>query len=361
MVETLYGVCHGKDITTNGRQIAGFELTPGKELISELLALPQNTSVGIEHTPELGKKFEVDGALLNTYGSLYWEEIRKICEQKNLNVVYLEDFATYKKYTRELMKQNKLERNLRDYMESSNQNPTDIDEDARKLIREAYGASVQAEYVYVVEREQKMLDKIAEQKPQVVILGKGHTDYLMLSPKEFISRKIPLGKYTIEEGDFAPLQWTQEQPHLIRNPLPDKRELLDRELLIRRYRAVTEGRIMPKGTPSYIRTWDVVIPARGLFEVYLDKKYAIHGRIEDALGTADFGGQITKNNATFFKRYNRSKSSNEAAEGYVTYNADGANGLLYMGEFEVPSTYADDKKMPFVMRKYSETVKLNLV
>ena len=67
---------------------------------------------------------------------------------------------------------------------------------------------------------------------------------------------------------------------------------------------------MSERTPDYIGTWNLVIPAQGLFEVYLDKKNGgMTGRIEDTLGTAIFTGVISKKTATFMKKYKPGESS----------------------------------------------------
>jgi len=371
MVETLYGVMHGKSITVCEVPVIGFETTPGKELINELLSLPPNTSVGIEHAPELEKTFEVDGVPKKTIGNLYWMEIKKICEQQHLNIVYLEDFPTFKKYVSKQMEKERLdEENLEKNAKFRKENPGktteeyEEDKEVRKISRKAYKAEVEAEYIFTIEREQKILDKIAEYQPQVVILGGKHSGYIALRPKELTSRKISLGRYKTEERPSVPWHEQSEEcpsdiSRLLQNPLLDKSELLYRELLKRRHRAVTRGRILSRGMPDYIGTWDLVIPSRGLFEIYVDKKDEIHGRIEDILGTAEFVGRIAENNAIFSKKYIPAKSSDEAAKDFMAYTADGTNGF-YLGTFRVASGYANNKERPFGMRKFSESAKLNL-
>lgn len=370
MVETLYGVMHGKSLNVAGVRVADYDAKPGNELIKELFLLPSNTSVGIEHTPELEKTFEVDGIPNITSGSLYWTEIRKVCEQQHLNIVYLEDFLTYKRFTQKIIEaraldEDLLKRNVKFRNSHPNEGTDKFEEDEaiKKLLRKIYKTQIEGEYIFAIEREQKMLDKIAEYQPQVVILGKGHTDYLALKPEKLTSKGVSLGKYKTEERKFIP--WHEESDEspsdnsrLIQNPLPDKSYLVYRELLERRYRAITEGRIMSKGIPEYIGTWDLVIPARGLFEIYVDKRDDVHGRIEDTLGTADFVGRITENNAVFSKKYNPSKSSSEAAEDSMMHTADGGNGY-YLGTFKIASGYKNDRERPFGMRKFS-LGKLNL-
>lgn len=371
MVERLYGVMHGRSLNVAGMRVADFEAKPGSELTKELLTLPPNTSVGIEHTPELETTFEIDGVSLATgVNSNYWREIERICKSRRLNVIHLEDFETYKKYCQKLLEKKMLdEENLEKFIRFRKDNPDATTaeyketKEAKTIIRKAYRTSIEAEYIFTIEREQKMLDKIVEFQPQVAILGKGHADLLML--KKMTSKKIPLGEYKTEEIIFVP--WHEESDgspsglsRLNTNPLPDKSELLERELLRRRYRAVTKGRVMAKGNPDYIGTWDLTIPARGLFEIYLDKKNnGMTGQIEDALGTATLVGVITEKKVIFAKNYKMNKSSSDAERETIAYQGDGSNGL-YIGQFKVASGFRSDREMPFCMRKFSPSTTLNL-
>ena len=373
MVERLYGIEHGKNITAGEIPAIDSETMPGEKLVNELLSLPPDTSVGIEHALELEEVFIVDGLRKITHGSQYWIEIKRICNQQNLEVIYLEDFPTLKEYVRKCNLKEKLDREiLEDNTKFRKQNPTKTTEEyeespeVRRKIREAYKAGVEADYIFIIGREQKILEKIAERQPQVVLLGKGHSDYIMLRPVEFTSRKIPLGQYKVEERKSMPwLLESEEFPdkesvYLLQNPSPDRSELLHRELLQRRYDAVTQGRILPNRIPDYIGTWDLVIPARGLFEIYLNPKTGKNtGRIEDSLGSATFTGVVSENNVIFAKKYEESKSSSEAVKATLSYEADGANEF-YVGHFKAVSAYANNKEYPFVMRKFSPTDTLNL-
>jgi hypothetical protein len=373
MVEKLYGVEHGKSLELAGIRVADFDAKPGIELTKELISLPANTSVGIEHAPELEMTFKMDNSSITTgVNSNYWIKIKNICESKNLNIVYLEDFPTYKKFAGKLMEKNNAdEENLKNYADFHIKNPFkttkeyEEDPEVRKIIRKSYKASVEAEYIFAIEREQKIFDKIAKYQPQIVILGKAHSDYAMLKPRELSSRKIPLGKYFIEERYTTPWfedskEFSDETTYLIENPSPNKNELLDRELIKRRYRAATEGRIMTGKIPDFVGTWDITIPARGLFEIYLNKKDNLVGLIEDTLGTATFNGSITDKKAIFAKNYNQKKSSSDAIRDTIMYAGNGSNDL-YIGDFKVASGYAADRQMPFVMKKYSKSSGLNLV
>jgi hypothetical protein len=301
----------------------------------------------------------------------YWINIEEICKQRDLKVVHLEDFPTYMKYAQKLGEKYNLDNELlKRNIEFRKHNPysgTKIFEEIPeiiKLLRNIYQKQTEADYIFTIEREQKIFDKIAEAQPQVVILGKGHADYVMLKPKEFSSRKIPMGEYRTEER-HAPRRFgeeignSDEAIYMLRNPNPDKKELLDRELLKRRYSAITESRILPDKIPDYIGTWDLNIPARGLFEIYLNPKNKFVGKIEDALGTASFMGEIKEEGLFFTKNYDMGKSSSSAMRDTIAYNANCIN-RVYIGTFNSPSAFSNDKEYPFAIRKFSKTEKLKL-
>ncbi len=86
-------------------------------------------------------------------------------------------------------------------------------------------------------------------------------------------------------------------------------------------------------TPDYIGTWDMQVPARGLFEVYLGDD-GINGTIEDCLGTARFSGKISSDVAVFVKEYGDDKSSADAARDGVMY-AGVSKGEIIAGEFRI--------------------------
>src|SRR3989344_26895 len=113
MVEHLYGIEHGVSLTIGGILIPGSEtpVAPSRELMRDLLALPEGNSVGIEFTPEFQSPFNVDGIEINAgyESNFYWRRVMRTCDMRKLNVIYLEDFDTYKKYVRKLMEAKAVE------------------------------------------------------------------------------------------------------------------------------------------------------------------------------------------------------------------------------------------------------------
>jgi len=342
MVDRLYGIEHGRSLTVGDIVIPGSDtpVAPSRELMRDLLDLPKGSSVGIEFAPQFQEPFDVDGLEVNAgfESNFYWRRVMRVCGMKKLDLVYLEDFDTYKKYVRKLLEAKAFEqRAWKLYEENPDFFETD---DAKQLEAKHYVAEVEAQYIFVVEREAKIIDRIRETNPTVVILGKGHTDYLMQNPSN--STPLSTTKYLRELVFPTPWHWSEElQPSYERACIDYKGEidaaiLLERELLARKYRALKENRITEEAKPDFVGTWDTGLAARGLFEVFVEES-RFAGTIEDALGTALFEGRITDTEIDFVKAYDPKKSSQEATADPIRYTGNLINGQ-YEGQYEVTHT-----------------------
>lgn len=325
MVERLYGVIHGSIVELGGVRVLDNLVAPSRELMEDLLTLPPGTKVGLETCPELGQPLEIQGERFDVIESnkFYWDRIQRLCKRRGLRIVYLEDFGIFKKYLEKFLALKSLHVALKHEIEG--------DGVPERVMQQMHKVRVEAEYMFNFGREEKLWDRIQETQPTVAILGRGHTDPLLLDPAPLNERGISVGEYRLEEV-FMPAWWyldfsgrKHDRANITDRLEPDEKILLERELLKRRYRAVMEGRVMAEKTPDYIGTWDTQVPARGLFEVYLDDEGA-RGTIEDCLGTASFLGMITADVAIFGKKYYRDKSSDKVVQGKVYYNG-GASGL----------------------------------
>jgi hypothetical protein len=333
MIEQLYGIVHSGEHWLMSEDL---KFSPSSRLISELLKLPPGTKVGIEYTPKFDRHFilnnEVKG-FVPPAQRYYWQRIREICKEAGHKIIYLEDFPTYQEYAFKNLE-------LINLMARFEQETSE--EEKQKLSNSIYKLQVEKEYIHQVKRENAILALIQKHQPTVVILGRGHTDYLMFDQFNRLNSKgIKVDNYKIEDTngleyyEFEHLKWPiltklNENP-----PLETRRDFdLKRTLLERRLKAVTEGRITC-GTPNFIGTWDNYIPARGLFELYIEKELPdrITGKIEDCLGTALFNGQINENQISFSKVYLPSDSSEEAYEGIIFYSGS-LSGNSYKGDFE---------------------------
>lgn len=342
MVDRLYGIEHGRSLTVGGVVIPDSDtpVAPSKELMRDLLNLPEGSSVGIELCSQFQAPFDVDGIEINVgfESNFYWRRVKRVCDMRKLNVVYLEDFDTYKKYVRKLLEARAFEQQAWGHYE---ENPDFFETDeAKQLAAKHYVAEVEAQYIFIVEREGKIIDKIRETNPTIVILGKGHTDYLTQIQDD--SYPMPNAKYIREVVRPTPWHWPEElQLPYSRARADYKGEvdlavLLERELLIRKYRALKEKRITDGTKPDFIGTWDLDLEARGLFEVFVEGS-RFGGRIEDTLGTAVFEGTVTDSEVAFVKVYDPEKSSQEVTTDPIRYVGNLVHGK-YEGHYEVANT-----------------------
>jgi len=350
MVERLYGVEHGISMQMAGVRISESLVAPSKGLLRDLLSQPQGTKVGIEFTPEFTSPFQIDEVEIKSSPSayFYWRRIIRACQMRKLDIVYLEDFPTYKRFTRKLMEATAYDQIL---FQNFLKDDSFLDnEKGKELERKKYIAEVEKDYIFVVEREEKILERIAQTQPNIVILGKGHTDYLIQNKKIPASMGISVDSYQTEDVSPIPWHWERQQPFerafLRPEPKPDANILKERELIMRKYRALTDGKVIVDGKPDFVGTWDLNCLPRGLFEMYVEGKN-FSGIIEDTLGTASFAGQIGEDGIMFAKNYDLNKSAQEASKHTIVY-LGGRIGEQYEGTFESPEDKVTGK---FTLRR----------
>jgi hypothetical protein len=322
MVEKLYGVEHGPVRIWRAPYFAELVPThPSKELIRDLSSLPDGTSVGIELYQELAE------AILShdEEESTYMREILEVCHPR-LQVIFLDDQdlceRTDKKRSDATFMRNISSALLRKIDSERNSQNTSHYQETMRLIRQSeYRAEVEADYLEIVEREQKMIEKILKHNPQVVILGNNHGDFFIAEAQELFEKHgVSIIQYYRETIDL-PLQPTRRNiegltAYLVRKP-PDQRVALERELIKRRYYAATQRRILPEKSPDFIGTWNTKIRPAGLFEIYLTRQEgnSFWGTIEDVYGTARCRGVLEGENIEFLKSYDPEKSRDQAQGG----------------------------------------------
>lgn len=356
MVETLIGVEHGRGLYAEGVRLAQEEYSPSNELLDKLSTLPKGARIGIEHTPELDSEFSLDGISIKT-PSKYWVELREACESKGLEVVYLEDFPTYVKFLRKMLEAQSYDSQVMDRMSElielrpgMTMDEGEKDEQLRVALGKSYRAGVEKDYIFLVERETKILDKIAKEDPLVAVLGNGHANYELVSPLEFLSRGILVGVNLREVRPATPWHWpegTQLPAYLDKNNKPDRNLALKRELITRKYRALTQGRITTDEIPDFIGTWDLGIPASGIFELFLDDD-GVHGKMEDTLGSASIIVlEHSQTGIIFDKIYHPGASDITADEGRIIFTGE-LNDGSFRGKFQL----LNGQKREFLMIPY---------
>lgn len=341
-IERLYGVFHGASAVSILGDAREIFIEPSTYLQEELRQLPPGTRVGIEYHPDIIQGNSIsDDIEFSPSGIHYWQQIEALCKEKGLPVVYLDDVGLVLEASRHYWEAQEL-----NYLAEQMQSFTDeVGDDhlsrAKERLREAYAHLIISYYTIEVLREEKLLETIDNQKPEVVILGKAHGDILMLRPELLETRGIEVARYQTEIID--------EELSVFPSVALDAGEVLERTLLIRSYYAVTQCRIDPERQPDYIGYCQESesIPEVGLFEMYVKKTGEFAGTIIDLLGDATMEGIITDQGVEFVKKYDPEQSvPNAAAAGEITYVGE-MSGDRYVGEYK---TSRHSGK--FVLQKY---------
>lgn len=362
MIERAYGVTHGGEVFDRWGNSAGkLYIEPSDGLISELNNLPKGSKVGIEHSPDFCKEgYLIDGIEMeqDPTAFYYWGKIEQHCQRNGLEVIYLDDIETYKKYLGEVAKVVKLESELQK-TEQQIEYYYDGDDEGDDLLskeelvdlyndnccelpllkRDIYRHTVIRNYIHQVEREDRLFEKISITQPEIIILGAVHTKNLK-EKQNFLTQNlgIEVGKYKFEE----PRPFNPNHRINMSDLVSDDIDInFDDSFMTRRqYLALTEGVVIPNGEPDFVGSWNPGIPEKGLFEIYFKDNGDLSGTVEDTLGTASIECNILGKSITFKKKYIKEKSSDSACETEIEYRGILDENGIYRGSFTI-GNYGD--------------------
>jgi hypothetical protein len=322
-VDSLYGAVHAGAINFCGLQFS-YEATPSPKLLLDLKGLPKGTKVGLEtfdpqQVQKLGFKIRERKFLIPESQEDYWRSLTSFCQAKGLEVVHLDDFVTFREYAGQLIEAEKIQKKMEKPIKTSNLKVEDEETLACLALEMAEAVrrcQVEARYIHIVKREEKILENILRFKPALAVIGMGHSDYLVKTGQ------IKFGRYLREEAVVHP-ETMYYYGNTITAQGPNPKAIAEREYLLRNWRVVTQGKILPGSNPEYIGTWQIGLPSEGLFEVYVHESTRngeVTGVIEDCIGTADFTGKIGSKIVRFSKKYQPDNAIKEAAKGNVLYS-----------------------------------------
>ena len=293
---------------------------PSKDLVEKIRSFPKGTAVGLElpvkesEIPEFAKGFD---RVLNQ--NEYFRDIRNICQENGLKIIYL-DTIGYDEHLKILAEQSFLFDRAKTIkmVEESTGRERASEEEKLHLAREIYRLDKKAEHARVIVRDKGLLESIVNNTElRIAIVGQGHSAYWMLKKIfdekgikiEYMEDQIPEVNHM--EFDMASEHGSsiQQTAKLVQNPGIDIKNTAMIEEIKRRFFAATKQRIFLDKKPDFVGTFDLQIPARGLFEMYINESEKIgtdehiNGIIEDVFGTAKFQGSIQGNEIFFFKEY----------------------------------------------------------
>lgn len=268
----------------------------------------------------------------------YWKRLVEICNEARLKVELLDDFNLYKEYYRKLLEAERHKQRISlEYMYEDAPRWTQLTEEQLREARERiFHAEAEAEYIHVVRREEQIVDNAINSCAQVIVMGRGHGDYIA-------SRGGVIGKtqlfdvenYIREKVEPWMSARRQGQSGLVAQIDTDtlsSQDALSRELLVRRYNAATQRRIFPERTPDFIGTWAKSCRPEG-FEIYLNGSM---GTKEDCLGTATVTSfSSSDRSVSFCNEYIEGRSLN-SLKSKINYRAESVglwSGDIYRGQW----------------------------
>ena len=202
-VQKLYGIVHAAALNFIMYESQVY-LKPSAELLKELSQLPARTKVGIEiFTPQEDADLEnlvVNGIKVKPDpGSVnYLNSLVDHCKKSNLEIMHLDNSSFFKEHAKHAVLAHEL---------LIKQRKTKSKTKYEQLWHEIYTHRVEAQHVLAIQREEGFLQKIKELQPEVVILGRGHTDYFWANPEVAGARGIKFNAYGAEEmPDLSVLQ-----------------------------------------------------------------------------------------------------------------------------------------------------------
>jgi len=394
IVKKLYGVSDSGFVTIGGfsvQEMFGGEIGSvathvGKDLREELMALPKKTAVGVQYFEEFcdggipyrrNLNVKKIGAHVPKNAANYWTEILSICKMRNLDVRFLDDYRTLREAAKKLIRKDIILDQIKN-IELNNPAPkAEIERVKQGLIEDLYKTEVESEYLSTVTRSDKILENIIKECPEIAILASGHADYFIANPQLMETIRIKFESYAKEQ--YGKKMSTEELTKyltrppqifgkLVQNAQPDKAALAAREKVERQNKAITLGRIIASKEPAWIGTWDVSIPAKGLFEIYVEHEIktfhgvtALEGKVEDIYGSAQFTGSVNDETLIFRKEYDEPAVAVGGFKGPIMYETpirgetvEGLKAGVFRGQF----TPLGIEPKPFYIREFSEDLKL---
>ncbi len=333
----LYGVTHSlTEEKLFGLFLRTIAVEPSAEFLGHLSRYPRGTKVGIEWLPEEEWE-EVNRDLVRRYlDSItplaiglpyyereitdYWKKIKDFCQQKEYEIVHLEDKETFRRLNEA---QISLARQRTIYGHFPRREEAEDLEYYREMLecQEAYHrAEIIAKKIHQLERDGKLLEGIKANAVDVAIVGIGHSECWMADQQGNPGRyaDLSVSSYCTD----AALQPNHSyQTTFTEQAQPNRQFLGDRTGLEHAVRLLERGRISER-VPDYVGVWNPIRPSEGYFEMMIEKEEneTVSGTIEDCLGTAAFKGEITSSGCRFVKRYQL--AAEIAARGDIWYEGE---------------------------------------
>ncbi len=381
----LYGAGHHGTAYLWGCLPVNLDMSPSKEIIYSLSALPNGSRVAIEFYRGMTEGYEITKSDLVVEGIKlcvhetdrnYWQRILDVCRHNEHNVFLIDDLRRKGVSVKYMIETAKRKRWL-DESDAQLDLFVDLEEMRNQRKGEIYALDIASEHLTTFSREKSFLGQIREIKPDITIVGFGHCDFFITNPYLLGGCGITVDRYGKEElPEDSMKELTRFPDHYLEygTPFPVQNVMAanhkppesvnhNRESLMRRIRALENGRVCKNGKPDYIGTFCVPRPPEGLFEVYIQKNEngKISGIIEDILGTAYLEGWDKNGLFNFRKNYSPGAIHSNVSQNELLYdgwwNGTGTEvtgNIIVPGEHEHNIQLREKDMNRFTMKPFGE-------
>jgi hypothetical protein len=282
------------------------EARPSNEMLSDIAALPRGATVGVDRIdPREVRKLEVvvggQRYVPHQPWNSYWRSVITHCKLSGHTVVHVGDPVLF-----QFCKQ------LQCIMAFSA---------AYKRPDKHYFHSTVHDYAVNVTMAQQLAGRLLESRLDAVVLSRPQADLVASAlgwgyaaerhDKGYLFESIAIDEEDKRNGimpddwDYVPeILKEVENNKYERSPCPNAAKA-QRKCVERRMSALLCGRVTDK-KPDFIGTWDIDVPPKGLFEVFVDNVIVdktsgnkLTGRFEDTGGSGSFKGTITGDDVSF--------------------------------------------------------------
>lgn len=346
MVFDLVGVTHGSVASFMGVISTQIVVAPSSRLLEIITSLEKGSKVGLERLDKELPKTEGSQIIWNMQNE-YWDPLVELCQDCELEVINLDDWESYNERHKIMLEKEKLLNTFDGLGEKDADIPLEVRLD---LARRDHKFNIEVQYIREIVRDEKMLETIAKHPDmKLAIVGRGHENHWVSNFGLLSERGIEIGMnmsdaYNGEINHYEFFAASEHESSIHRQAEltiglpPDLKMIALREKTIRLYSAATKNRVFPDKKPDFVGTWDVNIPARGLFEIYITEREEfcgstiIKGTIEDVNGSAEFAGNIKDNEMMFNKTYSEDAIRAGGVSGNINFSGR-LEGKEYRGFF----------------------------
>lgn len=358
----LFGVSFASElefsVVRDGTEVP-FELVlhtkPSKELLKHIASLSRGMSIAVDdYSPDVVPTLPrvINGMQIDPQNnSAYYRSIYHMCSEQGIRRIFLETPESYRLLGTLHTKNMCLEAQLGSLTQDDPPYRWDI------LSTERYATTVECNRASTVLFEQKVIDVVRTQHPDVMIISDPHANHLFFTNRDLFTayhrEQAPpaaLLKRKITELMLVGCGPIQAEQSLRDNMIANKfvrdaqriEDVFTHDIVQRKFRALKYRRLT-NGTPDFIGEWGD-IPGLGVIEFYVKDVDGelVRGIAEDVYATTPFFGKISPKSVEF----TRFLRGDDGEDKEIFYYAE-KEGDVYVGMFQHPEVEGKFSLRPF--------------